>query len=360
MASVLHGDFETRSACDLKVAGADLYARHSSTEVLCFGYQFDDDAPQIVKYAEKLPQRVLDHIASGGIFVAHNAPFELAVWNHTGTKKYGWPSLKPEQMCCTMCMSMAMALPASLDKSAAAMGIDQQKDQKGYRVMLQMSQPREILPWGEIVWWEDPEKFEKLYEYCLQDVRVEHELYTRLLHLSPKEKEVWILDQEINQRGIQIDLPAVRTAISLVENEKKRLDIEMRKITHNQVATCQAVSQLTSWITMRGIGIEGVAKADITALLENADLPADIRKALLLRQEAAKSSNAKLISMLESADQHGRIRGIFQYHGAGTGRWAGRRIQPQNFPRNQLLEQKEIDEVLGLLGGVGWVPRTSI
>src|SRR5690606_27920372 len=114
--AVLHGDFETRSACDLRKAGADVYARHPSTDILCFAYAFDDEPVEIIVGGEPLPKRVADHIRSGGTFVAHNAPFEIAIWNHVCSKKYGWPLLEATQCLCTMAMSYAMAIPGSLEK----------------------------------------------------------------------------------------------------------------------------------------------------------------------------------------------------------------------------------------------------
>lgn len=354
MASVLHGDFETRSTIDLKTQGAELYARHPSTDILCFGFKFDDEPTELIKKSEPLPQRVFSHIQSGGLFVAHNAPFELAIWNHTCAKKYGWPILKPIQTHCTMAMAYAMALPGSLEKASAAMGIDQQKDMAGNRIMLQLSQPREVTPWGEEIWWDEvqfAEKYSRLYEYCKQDINVEAELYKRLMKLSASERRIWLLDQEINQRGIQIDISAAKKAMALVEFEQDRLNKEMNRLTGGEVKTCTANLSLASWIREQGVPTEGVAKDDVNKLLSQ-EIPAKVRMALRLRQEAAKSSTAKLKAMLVRADENGRIRGIFQYHGAGTGRWAGRGIQPQNFPRPS-IEQEEIEQVFNILEGVG-------
>lgn len=347
---VLHGDFETRSACDLKKSGAEVYARHPSTDMLCFGFAFDDEPVQLIKLGEALPKRVGDYIESGGTFIAHNAPFELAIWNHVCAFVYGWPLLRPEQTLCTMAMSYAMALPGSLEKAAAAAGIDAQKDMAGHRIMMQLSQPRELLPDGTVRWWVDPEKFEKLYAYCKTDIEVERKLFKRLVQLSPKERHLWLLDYKINQRGVGIDLPAVKNAIALVESEKDRLDKRIREITGNQVATCAATAQLRNWIRYLGVEVESVAKADVVEMLGDEALPVQARTALVLRQEAAKTSTAKLDKMVTAAGDDGRIRGIFQYHGASTGRWAGRLIQPQNFPR-QTLSPEEIEGVFDILKG---------
>lgn len=348
---VLFLDFETRSACDIKTAGADVYARHPSTELLCVGYAYDvDEAADVCTKPHKFLDDVgiLRRIEAGEMVVAHNAPFELAIWNHVGVRQHGWPELKPEQMICTMAMAYAMALPGSLEKAAAAVGIEKQKDMKGQRTMLQLSQPREILPSGEIIWWEDEEKSKILFEYCRTDVEVERELYKRLLPLSPSERELWLLDYKINQRGIQLDLPSINVAITLVDQEKQRLDARMREVTGNQVASCTATTQLTNWLKQEGVETDGVAKSAVLELLSLSTLSLSCREALLLRQEAAKSSTAKLEAMKARACSDGRVRSTTQYHGAGTGRWAGRGIQVQNFPRGELGE-KEVEEVFKLL-----------
>lgn len=348
--SKLFIDFETRSAVDLKKCGADVYARDPSTDIMCMAWAFDDEPVDLwTPFDGDLSERVYTHVLSNEPVIAHNAPFELAIWNHVGVKKYKWAPLGLIQAQCTMAMAYAMSLPGSLDNASAAVGLTHKKDMQGHRVMMQLSQPRDVLADGSVVWWNDPDKFAKLYSYCKQDIEVERELYKRLMPLSPAERRVWILDQRINQRGIAVDLPSVTTAIAIVEGEKKRLDEEMRAVTCGAVATCTAVGQLTDFLKAQGLEVDGVAKADVADFLEDEALPAVCRQALLLRQEAAKSSTAKFESMRKSACNDGRVRGIFQYHGAGTGRWAGRRIQPQNFPRPK-ISQKNIESVFEILG----------
>lgn len=350
---VVFVDFETRSTVDLKKCGADVYARHPSTDILCFAYAWGDDAVDLCT-RENAQDRMYDMFNAyndGFPFVAHNAAFELAIWNYVMVPRYGWPPLKPEQVICTMAMAYAMALPGALENAAPAAGIQHQKDMAGHRVMLQLSQPRSVEPSGEPRWYtpeEFPEKFEKLYAYCKQDIEVERELYKRLLPLSESERQLWILDQKINQRGVQVDLPAVKQAIEIVKAETLRLNAEIRKVTNNAVATCTAHQQLKDWLAYRGVATDSVAKGDVVDLLTMPDLPADCRAALLLRQEAAKTSTAKVEAMLNGACDDGRLRGMFQYHAASTGRWGGRRVQLQNLPRNK-LKQSEIDQVFEVL-----------
>lgn len=354
MTEPLYIDFETYGLADLKKAGADVYARHPETGVWCVGWAFGGDPVEVadIKNQETWGP-IVAHATRGGTVVSHNAVFELLIWNHVLALRYGWAPLKPEQVVCTMAMAYAMALPGALENAAPAAGIDAAKDMKGHRVMLQLSQPRAFTPEGKPIWWsraEHPEKFATLHEYCRQDVAVERELHRRLLPLSEKERRVWLMDWKINQRGIRIDTENARKAMAVVEEEKVRLDKAMRKVTGNAVATCTAVGQLADWLRYQGVAVPSLAKADVTDLLADKTIPPVSRKALLLRQEAAKSSTAKLASMLEGVGADGRARGLFQYHGANTGRWAGRRIQLQNFPRPS-MDQDAIDLAFEAMGG---------
>lgn len=353
--TVLHFDFETRSAADLKAVGLDNYARDPSTDVLCMAFAFGD-CPVFLfdgcddEFNDGLEVEVARHVKAGGLVYAHNAAFELAIWNHVLAARYGWPELKPEQMRCTMAMAYSMGLPGSLDGAAAALGIEQRKDAKGARVMLQLAKPRKV-EGDTITWWDDPAKLQILYDYCKQDVEVERALHKRLMELSADEQSLWLLDQKINARGIRIDRPAIEQAIDTVTAEKARLDQAMRDVTGNVVAGCTDVAQLTNWLRFRGVKVEGVAKADVTALLADESLPDDCRTALELRREAAKSSTAKLTAMRARAGSDDRMRGLFQYHGAATGRWAGRGPQPHNFPRPTILhEPAEVEDVIGHFG----------
>lgn len=352
--TALHLDFETRSAADLKVVGLDNYARHPTTDVWCIGFAFGDEDVQLVNpgNAQFTQYDLCNHVADGATVVAHNAAFELAIWNAIMAPRYGWPPLKPEQCRCTMAMAYAMALPGSLERAAAAVGIKEQKDLAGGRLMLQMARPRSYEAPADAapvaLWWDDPDKLQRLYEYCRQDVRVERELEKRLMPLSDAEQAMWVLDQKINGRGVGIDRQAVTAALAVVQVEQDRLNQEIRRVTNNFVGFCTEAARLTKWVQAQGVPVDGIAKADISAALERADLPDHVRRALLIRQEAGKTSTAKLRAMLDAAGEDGRVRGTLQYHGAGTGRWAGRRIQPQNMPRPK-FEHDEIDRAIGVM-----------
>lgn len=343
-------DFETQSAVDLGKCGVDVYASHPSTEVLCAASCENEGPIEIWKVGESAPIDLLMAVASGEMIVCHNVAFELAIWNQVCVPKYGWPPLKPEQCLCTMTMCYAMNLPGALADAAPALGLEIQKDSAGHRVMMQLSQPREIKE-EIITWWtkeEFPEKFEILYRYCIQDVEVERAIFKRVMRLSPKEFQIWVLDQKINARGVQVDLVAVKTAIELVEAEKERLNAEMKIASGGGIGTFTAVGQIQGYLKLHGIETESIDKASILELLER-KLPEDVRRVLEIRREGSKASTAKLEAMIKGVSKDGRLKGMFQYHGAGaTGRFSGRRVMLHNLPR-QKISQMDIEEVFGLL-----------
>lgn len=332
-----HIDFETRSTVDLKKTGVHKYAEHANTGAWCMAWAIDDEPVEL--WEPDTPgdiQRLFNYIRDGGAIIAHNAAFEHVVWNVMMTERYGWPELPMEKVRCTMAMAMAMSLPAALANAAAAVNLDIGKDMEGKRLMMQMAKPRKINADGSIVWWDDAVKRHRLYKYCRQDVEVERLLEQKLLALPGAEQALWSLDQKINNRGVNIDLPSVERALELVDFEKDRLDRAMQAVTKGEIKTCGQVAALVNWCNERVDPTEPVpslAKADVHDVLARPDLPAEVRTALELRSEAAKASTAKLKAMMDSASDDGRARGLFQYHGAGTGRWAGRRIQLQNMPR---------------------------
>ena len=342
---ILHIDFETRSTLELPEVGVHKYATHPSTDVWCMGWAIDDREPELWTPEYGTPKLIAACLRDGAIVTAHNAAFELQIWNNILAPRYGWPVLKPSQVRCSMACCYAMALPGSLEKAAAAVGIQQQKDLKGGRLMLQMSRPKGFDLLGDPIWWDDEDKRQTLYEYCQQDVRVEQALGARLLPLSPDEQALWELDYAINERGLYLDQPAIISAMAIIEREQRRLEGEIRRRTESAVGSPAEVAALTRWVRNQGVELDGLAKSDVVELLHRDALPAHVRAVLRIRQEYAKTSTAKLNRMRDAASADGRIRFTMQYHGAGTGRWAGRRIQPQNLPRST-VSHEAIEEML--------------
>lgn len=180
---------------------------------------------------------------------------------------------------------------------------------------------------------EFPDDFSRFHDYCDRDVLTEAAADERMVPLSREEQQLWIIDQRVNDRGIRIDRKSARAALKLAEEAKRVLDREMRLVTGGVVASCSVPGQLVAWVQSRGVAMPSAAKAEIEDLLECDDLPDDVRRAIELRQEAAKTSVAKLGSFLDRASADGRIRGAFLFHAAGTGRWSSVGAQLHNLPR---------------------------
>lgn len=339
----LHIDVETRSPLDLRKTGSYTYFAHPQTDLWCAAYAFGDDEPQLWVPGQPCPPEIVDHVIAGGEIFAWNAAFERGCWNAILTPRHGWPLPKLEQFMCTMAEAFAMNLPGKLDDAAPALGLDVVKDQKGHRLMLQMCRPRSVGK-DEIIWWDDAERRQRLYDYCKQDVRVEQAVGRRVLRLRPEEKEIFWLDAKINDRGVFIDADLCRVAKRIVAADTERLDALMHQVTKGAVQSCSNVQQLIRFLKDNGIQTDSVAKDIITDLLI-LDLPEPCRQALEIRQEAAKTSTAKIDSMLTRREADGRMRGNLQYHGSGTGRWAARGAQLQNLPRPVFIKGDTPEEV---------------
>lgn len=331
--SSLHLDWETRSAADLRQVGLHNYANDPTTGIWCGAYAFDDEPVETWLPGQPCPPRVYDYIASGGKVIAHNFFFEITL-NNVVAVRHGWPVMRPEQGECTLAMAYSMGLPGGLEDAAMAMGLHLHKDMEGRGIMLRLARPRKVLPDGTIVWWQDEDKIKRLIAYNQQDVRVERELHKRLMPLSEKERAVWLLDYKINQKGVRIDRASVSAAIQMAEKLKADYDAQMKEATGGAAETCNALIPIKEWLAGHGCPTDSLAKQDVIDLLDDPSFSPEVRRVLTLRQEAAKASTAKFTSMLKIAGEDDRLRGLFQYHGAATGRWAGRKVQPHNLPRD--------------------------
>lgn len=329
----LHIDFETRSPVDLRKTGVYVYAECPDTDIWCAAYALGDEKPRLWLPGLDCPDDVREHIESGKTVTAHNASFERIIWRDIFKPRYEWPEPRLEQWRCTMAMSYALSMPGSLDMAAAALGLDHRKDDAGYRVMMQMAKPRKRHEDGTYTWWDDDERKQKLFAYCLQDVVVERAIEKRLLQLRPFEQRVWQLDQKINDLGVYVDVELCEAANDIVDQMKARLDAEMKVVTQREVSATTNANQLREWLNRRGLGCDSVAKDIVEGFLSYEGLAPDVRRALELRQAGSQTSVAKIDALLRRRQADGRARGMLQYHAAGTGRWGGRGFQPQNLKR---------------------------
>lgn len=340
---VLHLDLESRSACELRETNVYIYADDPTTDLWCAAWAFDNDEPQLWWPGDPCPDEIVEHVKSGGLIAAFNANFERIMWRAILTPRYKWPLPRLQQFRCVMVKCLAMALPGKLDQAAPALGLEITKDAAGARVMMQLAKPRRPRK-GEVpglYWWNDPAKIERLGEYCRTDVRVEQAIDQRTLPLSKAEQDLWFLDCTINDAGVYVDAKLCHAAKRLVAGAENRLDKELQKLTDYAVNGVSATTQLTAWLRSKGLDIPGVAKDVVEGLLIRDDLDDKVRRAVEIRQEGGKTSVAKIDAMLARRQADGRMRGNLQFHGAATGRWAGRGAQLQNLPRPSSEDDKQ-------------------
>jgi len=202
---ILHRDYETRSAIDLRKAGAHVYAAHPTTDVWVAVYIVERDgeleAPVIWHPGMAVPIEV--NLAEDGWTVAgHNAAFEQAIDREIMGPRYGFPIFPEERIDCTLARAAVQAVPQALDGACKALGVKHQKDMDGHRLMLRMCRPRSVSTdnWGRssgFIWWDEPAKIQRLTNYCVADVYAEIALGRALRELSPAERDVWLLDQRM-------------------------------------------------------------------------------------------------------------------------------------------------------------------
>src|SRR5690606_3532098 len=222
-----------------------------------------------------------------------------------------------------------------------ALGLPIRKDREGTRLINRFSKPRRPRKDEDpgALLWNEPgdfrEDFERFVDYCRNDVEVERAIRKRLVPLSDSEQKLAILNARINERGVRIDTASARSAIKLAEKAKRALDREMRLVTGGYVTACSQPGKLVQWVQDQGVAMDSAAKAEVEAVLERPDLPDNVRRALGIRLEAAKTSVAKLNAMLARASRDGRVRGSYVYHGASTGRTQSTGVNLANLPRSR-------------------------
>ena len=344
-------DFEVRSKVSIEDVGAWKYSQDPSTQILCMGWSIDGGPVTVWKPGDPAPDWATDI----NVFKkkcktvrAHNAAFEQAIWANICVACFGWVYLEPIHWIDTMAQAAAMSLPMSLEDGGAALQLPVVKDTEGRRVMLQLARPRKPSKDNPKEWMEKedyPEKFETLYKYNVTDVESQIALGNYLPPLILKERWVWVLDQLINQRGVKIDIELAHKALAIIDEVELRGVKRIKEITNGEVETAGQVAKLLNWARSKGVVITSLTKDSVAETLKDKTLPPEVAEVLYLRQMLGKSSTKKIIKMIEAACLHDhRVRYTSVYHGASTGRWAGRLIQVQNFPRG--LPDLDVDQAI--------------
>ena len=339
-------DLETYSSADIGKTGVYRYCEAPDFEVLLFGYSIDGAPVQLVDLTcgERVPEEVRDALSDPSVTKwAFNASFEricLSRWLGLPSGTY----LEPDQWRCSMIWSAYLGLPLSLAGVGAVLKLDKQKLDTGKDLIRYFCKPcrptkknggrTRNLP------RHDPGKWEQFKSYNLRDVETEMEIQKKLARF-PVPEFVWDeyhLDQEINDRGIRVDMQMVENAIDVDGWSRFDLKTQLQDLT--ALENPNSVAQMKAWLTQHGMEIESLGKKEVAAMLK--DAPPDMREALILRQQLAKSSVKKYQAMQNCVCADGRAHGMFMFYGANrTGRFAGRLVQLQNLPQNHMddLEQ---------------------
>lgn len=385
-------DFETRSVCDLKKVGSSVYAQHPDTlpmvlSVLSIKDDGSHDEPRVwvnkhfrKLYDTEIQDNELDTlIQTADRVIIHNMFFEMSIWHYIMASRYGFQPINVCKVHDTMTSCAAVGIPLNLEKASAFMNPDDQiKDMEGSKIMKRFISPRPLtkaerlkispddaeypkeefsrimemyLSKGRPIpsdyqnrlhcdyhklfkWYEDKEDFERMVQYCRQDVISTYALYKQLPKRPHFEDDIWELDYKINMRGVLVDVEAAKGVISTLDEYTKELKEEVEQITDGQVKTMKSVPQVKAWLASFGITPSSIDKAAVLAMLERKDLPDKVRRFLEIRQILGRSAVAKYDAMLTcSSPTDNRVRGSLLFAGAQTARWVGRLLQVQNLPR---------------------------
>lgn len=372
----LHLDIETFSEEDLQAAGVYRYAEHESTAVNCLGYRIDDgpvhlwvpfdDVPETV--LAPLRERIRDTaIIEIGAYIpatlrsawfghmpkrAHNAQFERVVLNGVAGQKLGLPKTDISEWTCTAVKAAASGLQRALDDCAKALGT-KRKDEGGRPSMLQLSKPRKPTKADPSTRWtfeNAPEKWVAMLAYNVDDVLAEYEVDEALPDLPENEQRLYHLDQKINERGWKVDLDAVHNILFVVEQYKAQLAKEFEEITRyplkydldmktGEFTVRPGLSptqreKVSEWVRANGFPDLVDMTADYLRRLQSrSDIPEKVQRVLRIYSTYGAKSVSKLQAMLDAVCSDGRLRGMFLFFGAATGRWSSLMVQLQNMMR---------------------------
>lgn len=339
-------DIETYSDIPLQKTGVYRYSESPNFEILLFGYSIDSGPVQVVDLTcgEHIPKEVLAALEDGSVIKwAFNASFERVCLS----RFLGYPTgeyLDPESWHCSMVWAATMGLPLSLEGVGAVLGLEKQKLTEGKELIKYFCQP--CLPTkanGQRTRnrpFHAPDKWELFKRYNARDVEAEMGIQQKLskFPVPPQVWEEYDIDQEINDRGVRIDMELVEQAIQMDARSRQELTDSMKRMT--ALENPNSVQQMKQWLSDNGMETDSLGKKVVAELLKTA--PPELAEVLTLRQQLAKSSVLKYQAMEKTVCSDSRARGMFMFYGANrTGRFSGRNIQLQNLPQNHLPDLAE-------------------
>ena len=339
-------DIETFSSVDIK-NGAYAYSEAPDFEILLIAYKFsDEDKVKLIDLTDDPEElenlRFWDALTDPEVVkTAYNANFE-----RTCLARYTGEAMPPEQWRCTMVLAVQLGLPRSLAAVGPALGLteEEQKKKTGAALIQYFCKPckptRTNGQRTKNTRLHAPEKWELFKEYNIQDVVTEQIILKKLRDFRPdqSEQDLWTLDQEINDRGVLLDIPMAGSIVEFDTERSADLLAEAQQITG--LSNPNSLAQLKPWLADNGLATDTLRKDDVAAMLADPSLHANVRRVLEIRQTLSKTSVKKYQTMLDIAGEDDRARGIMQFYGGHTGRWAGRSLQPQNLARNTMPDDE--------------------
>lgn len=332
----------------LGVVGAAAYSEHPSTEVLTFAYDLKDGlGARVWVPGMPNPDELFEHLRAGGLLEAWNVGFERLIWTNVCRRRYGWPELPLGQLRCAMAKSRAHGLPGKLGIAGQVMNVDTQKDKDGERLLKLFSMPRNPTKADarrRIRLADAPEDAQRLISYNVDDIAAEAGVSLVCPDLEGDELDFWLADQAINARGVAVDRQGVENCIAVIEQAHRLYNKELAEITGGAVMRASELAKLQQWLHGQGVHMDAMDEDAIEAKLKwlgeevqsgCAD-PAEIGpayRALEIRQAVGSASVKKVFAMRLQMCGDDRVREVFNYHAARTGRATAYGPQPQNLPK---------------------------
>ena len=345
-------DFETRSAAGfvwshtenkfietggLPAVGQSVYSEHPSTEVICMAYNLKDGfGSRRWKPGDEIPLDLFFHLQDGGLLEAWNVSFEFYIWNNVCTRLYLFPPLRIEQLRCAAAKARGHALPGHLDSCGGVLDIANKKLADGKRLIRKYCCPHKPSKAHPGIWHnlqDNPEDWILMQKYNDQDILAEAEISSRVPDLSLTELLVWKADQIINRRGVRLDRVAIDNCIAIIEKAYKKYNAGLKYLTNGAATRASQTARIKKWIEGYGITVTSLDKEHMEELLK-LDLPPIVREVIKIKQLIGSAAVKKLYSMVDHLSRDGRVRDLFVYHAARTGRWGGDSVQPQNLPNS--------------------------
>ena len=345
-------DIETYSSNDLSKSGLYKYAESSDFEVLLFAYSVNSGPVEVIDLAsgEVIPDEIINALYDDSVSkFAFNASFErICLSRHLGMPTGTY--LNPNSWYCTMIWSAYLGLPFSLKGVGSVLKLENQKLEEGKELIKYFCVPCKPTKVNggrtRNLYFHSPDKWDLFKKYNIRDVEVEMAIQKRLANY-PVPQEVWDeyhLDQQINDRGIKVDLALVDSAISIDEKIRSELERAMKDLT--DLENPNSVQQVKMWLMKYGIETDDLGKKNVAKLKEKMQA-GEVYDVLSIRQQLSKSSVKKYLAMKNALCSDGRVRGMFQFYGGSkTGRWSGKLVQLQNLPQNHLIDLKEARDLV--------------